>query len=310
MARGRKKENRSKPRKKGAKGGRKRILAFILLSFVFGVALSVFYLYPRGAGRVKSPENIRTYLDENDRNLVESLKEEESAGRILDSEGIRGKICLVMDDVGYEGKRAESFIKQGVPVTVAVLPGGRFSKRIARLAKSRGNTVLLHMPMVPDKKIVDNSKKFILDLGMGEREIISRLEMARRWVPGISGISNHMGSRFTRDPGGVKVVASYMKQHGLFFLDSRTTPKSVIPFVCRVTGVNYLERDVFIDNSHEPDKIRAQFERLKNIASGRGFSIGIFHPGKVVTDHIGELIRESLLEGYRFVTLKDVLEGE
>jgi len=294
--------------KRGLFPTRRSALALTLLPLLVGIAVSLLYLYPDETSKVKSPENTFSVQQENEKKLVASLKEEESAGRILDSESIKGKICLVLDDVGYEKERAEHFINEGIPVTVAILPGGNYSRRIAKLAKRNGLAVLLHMPMAPEKKVSDMSDKYILSVGMSEKLIASRLNRARAWVPGMVGISNHMGSRFTSDPGGMKIVAAYLKKQGLYFLDSRTTPRSVAAFVCRVTGVPYLERDVFIDNDHDAQKIREQFERLKNIASGRGYSIGILHPGKIVTGMIGELMRSALLQGYRFVTLNEIIE--
>ena len=46
-------------------------------------------------------------------------------------------------------------------------------------------------------------------------------------MPHAIGFNNHMGSKFTEDERLMKVVIDTAKQRGVFFLDSKTTAKSV-----------------------------------------------------------------------------------
>lgn len=289
--------------------GWKRVLLFALLPFAGGVLGTFLYLYPSDSSRVKSPENIRVQAEEEEQNLVESLLEEEEAVKFLDEDYIRGKISLVLDDVGYERDKALKFIGMGIPVTVAVLPGGTYSRELAELSRRKGYTVLLHMPMQPDRNVSDRSSIYLLKVDMGEKEVIQRLDRAFSWVPGAGGISNHMGSRFTKDSGGMRYVALYLKKKKLFFLDSRTTAQTVVPFVFRVSGVRFVSRDIFIDNENDPEMIRKKFEELKAAASQSGSGVGILHPSPLAIEMVEELVRESLLEGYRFVTLSEIVNG-
>lgn len=289
--------------------GWKRVLLIAILPFVGGVVGSILYLYPTDSSRVKSPENIRVQSEEEEKILAESLMEEEEAVKFLDEDYIRGKISLVLDDVGYERDRALKFIDMGVPVTVAILPGGAYSRELAELSRRRGYTVILHMPMQSDQNVSDKSSDYLLRVEMGEKEVIQRLDRAFSWVPGAGGISNHMGSRFTKDSGGMRYVALYLKKKKLFFLDSRTTAQTVAPFVFRVSGVRYASRDIFIDNENDPDVIRNKFEELKAVASQAGSGVGILHPSPLAVEMVEELVRESLLEGYRFVTLSEIVNG-
>ncbi len=276
------------------------------LAFFLGVAVSLVYLYPGKSVKVRTPESVTSLHDEKEKTLLDELLQEEEAGKIFDEELYQGKICLVMDDGGYERERMERFLSMGVPVTVAILPGGEFSRKVAREAKSKGSTVLLHMPMQAEGGIEDRSSSFMLRVGMTEKEIWRRLRRALAYVPGATGISNHMGSRFTRDSGGIRFVTSFLRKKGLYFLDSKTTVKSVIPFVCKETGVRFFERDVFLDNEKDREEIAAQFEKLKAVASERGYAIGILHPAPGVLDSLEELVKEALLEGYRFATLDEI----
>ncbi len=300
--------SRRKRMKKGLFQEWKKALVFIVLPFCLGIAGAIVYLYPGESARVKSLERIRVPTEEEEQELVEELLEEE-AEKFYDQDFTRGKISLVLDDVGYEKERAMKFINMGVPVTVAVLPGGQFSREIAILSARKGNSVLLHMPMQSEQNIVDRTSDFLLHVDMGEKEIIQRLDRALTWVPGASGVSNHMGSQFTKNSEGMRYVAGYLRRNKLFFLDSKTTTQSVAPFVFRVTGVRALKRDIFLDNEDDPNKITEKFEELKSVASKSGIGIGIIHPGPVVIDLIENLVKEALFEGYKFVTLTDLASG-
>ena len=44
---------------------------------------------------------------------------------------------------------------------------------------------------------------------------------------GYIGVNNHVGSRFTRDAGRMKIVLTELRRRGLFFLDSRTSNRFV-----------------------------------------------------------------------------------
>ncbi|RMG61504.1 MAG: divergent polysaccharide deacetylase family protein [Deltaproteobacteria bacterium] len=305
-------KKRKNPPRKGRKEARpfRKLVVGGALAFFLGLALSLIYLYPGKSVKVREPENLGSLHQEKEKSLVEELLEEEKAGSLFDQEVYQGKICLVMDDAGYSPERVERFLSLGVPVTLAILPGGRWSGKLARLARKRGATLILHMPMEAEGGEQDLSSPYMLRVGMTEKEVWRRLAAAYAYVPWASGVSNHMGSRFTRDPGGIRFVASFLKKKGLFFLDSRTTPRSVIPFVCREVGVRYFVRDVFLDNEKDPGKIREQFQRLKEIASEKGYAIGILHPGPVVLDVVEDMVGQALLEGFRFATLDEIARSE
>jgi polysaccharide deacetylase 2 family uncharacterized protein YibQ len=295
----------SKRRNKGEKGlfqDWKKALVFALLPFCLGIAAAIIYLYPGDSARVKSLERVEVQTEKDEEELVEELMEEEKAGDFLEGGLIKGKISLVLDDVGYEKDRTLKFINMGVPVTVSILPGGQYSRELATVSARKGYSVLLHMPMQSEKNVTDKTSEFLLAVDMGEKEIIDRLDRALSWVPGACG-------RFTKSSEGMRYVALYLKKRQLFFLDSKTTSQSVAPFVFRVTGVKTIVRDIFIDNDDDPAKIVERFEELKEIAFQNGMGIGIMHPGSDVVDLIEKLVRESLFEGYRFVTLSDLLAG-
>jgi len=61
---------------------------------------------------------------------------------------------------------------------------------------------------------------------MDEGEIRRQIETDLTAVPYVSGVNNHMGSRFMEDEAGLAVMMEELAKKGLFFVDSLTTPDS------------------------------------------------------------------------------------
>ena len=76
----------------------------------------------------------------------------------------------------------------------------------------------------------------------------------------------------------MKVVLKELNRHGLFFLDSLTSSRSVAYRVAREMGMPALRRDVFLDHSHTKKAMNRQFKRLAAIALKRGYAVAIGHP--------------------------------
>jgi hypothetical protein len=65
---------------------------------------------------------------------------------------------------------------------------------------------------------------------------------------------------------------------GLYFLDSRTSPRSVAHAQALVAGLNSISRDIFLDNEPNPESIRLQLNIWLAKARERGSAIAIGHP--------------------------------
>ncbi len=86
----------------------------------------------------------------------------------------------------------------------------------------------------------------------------SQLERDLRAVPYIVGVNGHMGSRFTSDPRAMRTLLAGLRERGLFFLDSKTSPESVAADVAAGLQVPFAERDVFLDHDPEPAAVGAR----------------------------------------------------
>ena len=113
---------------------------------------------------------------------------------------------------------------------------------------------------------------------MPEDELKRRIDWALGRLPDYVGINNHMGSRFTKDGPKMALVLSEIKRRGLFFIDSRTSPKTVGGAVAQRLSVPFAVRDLFLDDDPKIESVADKLAELEQIASKQGFAIGIGHP--------------------------------
>lgn len=194
------------------------------------------------------------------------------------------KIAIVIDDIGNDYRLASSIMDIGLPFTLSVLPSSTYAKRIAEKAGEKGFEVILHLPMEPKNYPSVNPGPDALLTKMDEIEIRALVDKNLKKVPGVSGVNNHMGSYFSEKEDKMKYVLIELKKRGLFYLDSRTSSKSVGFRLAGETGVPAAEKNVFLDTDNSKKAIKYQVERLLGIARYSGEAIGIGHPYEMTLD--------------------------
>jgi polysaccharide deacetylase 2 family uncharacterized protein YibQ len=191
----------------------------------------------------------------------------------------RGQVALIMDDMGNSLEVLDELIALGRPVTVSVLPYSPHAAETARLAHESGLEVLLHLPLesLNNHEAMANTEGLIL-AGMTEADIVRSFEASFARVPFAQGTNNHMGSRFTAERDLMRTILRPLKDRGLFFVDSRTTSKSVALDEARKMGLPAAERDVFLDADEDRSRIRGRLIELFQKARKKGHAVGICHP--------------------------------
>ncbi len=193
------------------------------------------------------------------------------------SEGPR--VAIVIDDLGANLRAAKSLLAISQPLTFAVLPKLTHSREIAEAAAAAGHDVLLHLPMEPLDYPAKNPGPGALLRSMTPEAMSEVLRDNLASVPHAVGVNNHMGSRLTQDEETMRLILTTLNERRLFFLDSYTTPRSVVSQVARELGMPTASRHVFLDHEPgDPAYVAAQMERLAAVARKHGAAIGIGHP--------------------------------
>ncbi len=210
------------------------------------------------------------------------------------------ELAIVLDDAGYSLAPLADIARLPKAVAVAVLPNAPFARETARELGHQGREVLLHMPMEPIASHGPDPGPGAVDVGLPDGEVERRVAAALDTVAVARGVNNHMGSRATADVPLMQAVMRVIKERGLYFLDSRTTPDTVAEKVARETGVPATHRDVFLDVVDEPDAVRAALAQAvaRARAQGGAVAIGHVHP---VTIAVLEAELPQVLEGVKLV---------
>ncbi len=193
--------------------------------------------------------------------------------------GPRGQVALIMDDLGNSLETLREIIALRRQVTASVLPYGAHAAETARIAHENGLEVLLHLPLesINNHEAMADTEGLIMAL-MTEPAIVAAFEASYDRVPFATGTNNHMGSRITAERDLMRMVLRPVKERGLFFVDSRTTAKTVAYDEARRMGIPAAQRDVFLDADEDRGRIRGRLIELLQKARKKGRAIGICHP--------------------------------
>ncbi len=191
--------------------------------------------------------------------------------------GTPPRLAIVVDDLGNDPRALERLLQIREPLTGAVLPGLPRSRETAIALSRAGKEVLLHLPMEPLDAQIQPGPGLIRD-SMSSSDVETTLQADLIDVPGAVGVNNHMGSKGTADRRIVTMLLQGLSRRRLFFLDSRTTSETVVPEEGARSGVVVLSRDVFLDDSADPDSIERQLDSAEDVARREGRAIAIGHP--------------------------------
>lgn len=219
-----------------------------------------------------------------------------------------GKIAIVIDDLGYNRKQLDNFLELGVPLTFAILPGEAYSRSLAEELVKKNQEIVMHLPLEP-KNRRENPGKHALWLRMSSKEILEKFKKNLSTVPGVIGVSNHMGSKFTENRPKMEFLLLEIKRENLFFFDSYTSRKSVVPELASKLNLPHLQNQVFLDVKTEEIEIKKKFEELLSLAKKNGQAIAIGHIHSANTAKVmASLIPRFEHEGIVFVTLSQLMK--
>ncbi len=188
----------------------------------------------------------------------------------------RPRVALIIDDMGNQLELGLRAVMLPGALSYAFLPHTPYVPVLAELAHSKHKLVMLHQPLQSHGGNQLGPGGLTLD---HDRQAFSRvLSENIAVIPHIQGVNNHMGSLMTRHPGAMQWLMAVLGEEGLFFVDSRTTEKSVAYRVAQERLIATAGRDIFLDHDRKLVKIRQQFKKLLKIAKIRGSAIGIGHP--------------------------------
>lgn len=209
-----------------------------------------------------------------------------------------GKLAIVIDDFGLQRKGVYEMLSLDCKLTAAVMPFLEYSEEDAENALGNGKEVIIHIPMqatTHDKPSHLGPRP--IRVGDSEEILKSWIEDAVSCLPEAVGANIHMGTLSSNKESIIRPVMEELKKREMFFLDSKTSSKSVCRKMADETGIVFYENDVFLEHeSKSKGYIKKRLRKAMKIAKESGTCIAIGHVGYeggvVTAEAISELLEE------------------
>lgn len=215
----------------------------------------------------------------------------------------KARIALIIDDLGLHEGRARQIADLPAVMTLSWLPYAEHIREQTQYGFERGHQIFAHVPMQPggDEDPGPNA----LMTWHGRTEIKSLLDVQLSEFAGLTGINNHMGSRFTENPMSMAWLMAEVKARDLLFVDSLTSPRSEGAGVAKAYGLPFLKRDFFIDHDAKGNAalVEQRLADLEALALERGEVIAIGHPYIETVAGLEAWIPAAKSRGIEFITV-------
>jgi len=230
--------------------------------------------------------------------------------QISEPEKKKPQIAIVIDDMGENISKARKLKKIfGGAISFSILPYSTYSRQIANLAVRNDISVLLHQPMEPLNYPEVDPGPGALMVEMDDSRIRNVFASNLNSIPGVIGVNNHMGSRFTANAQKMRVLMQELKERKLFFMDSLTCPKSKAQNLASRIGVEEINRDIFLDNEEDVEAILFQLQKVARLAKKSGSVVAIGHP---YPETLNALQKWKKRQGdkFRLCSIEEIVDSE
>lgn len=217
----------------------------------------------------------------------------------------KARVAIIIDDFGFVKEEAEAYFSIGKPLTIAVMPGGKYSREHAIRGAQVGFEVILHQPLEPLDQTIALGPGLVGSF-QSDEEMRRQFESNLEDVPGAKGFNNHMGSKGTQDRRVMRLLLAEAKAKGIFFIDSRSIASTVGESMAQEMGVAHAGRDVFLDH-YGLSRVKDQLDQLVKVALKKGEAIGIAHARPGVAEIIAAYIPTFEKAGIELVYASDLL---
>ena len=229
-----------------------------------------------------------------------------SASTSIPTEAAAARLAIILDDLGNDRGVAQAIFAMPYPLTISVLPNHPHSVEIAQEAHRRGFQVMLHLPMESMRNERPETQE--LRPGMSAGDVNTLVGNLLHAVPDVAGVNNHQGSQSTADAALMDELMPLLREHNLFYVDSRTTAATVAYDTAQRFGVRSGFRNVpFLDDVAEVHAVRKQLQLALRDARKKGDAIAIGHPHPATLQALREVLPDARAQGVRLVFVSEVV---
>ena len=218
-------------------------------------------------------------------------------------------ISIIIDDLGYDLRLGKDAIHLPGGVTLSVLPETPHAVALSQQAIATGHELMLHLPMQSVTK-QGQHEAGTLTIDTLETDFKTTVQSYLDAFPTVTGVNNHMGSLLTRHPGHMAwLMQSLAEREGMYFVDSRTTDKTIAATIASEYAIPHTSRNVFLDNKPNDEAyVRIQLLRLAKLARQKGHALAIGHPHPATIKVLKQMLPRLAAKGYEIVPVSRFIQ--
>ncbi len=223
------------------------------------------------------------------------------------------KLAIVVDDFGARNNQLlENFCALDPAVNFAILPDLKYSKLVMEKATETGHETLIHIPMEPISYPHNDPGPNAIYVHLSENEIRKRMERFIDQFPLCVGANNHMGSLVTSDRKIMKIVLSVIKEHNLYFVDSKTSQTSIAYDLAQKMMIPTTENKLFLDTPNmDVVKIQSKLKYLEHLQKKYDKILVITHcADERRLEFLNQFIKEIRSRNFELVPVSDFFKNE
>ncbi|MBD3241492.1 MAG: hypothetical protein GF331_12960, partial [Chitinivibrionales bacterium] len=219
-----------------------------------------------------------------------------------------GRIAFLIRDFGFEADQTTiDFLSFGQPLTVSMTATEDKSAWTARVADHYHKEIVILLPLESKRAVPDGQYGDLIMVHHSEDQIVSTVVQASRRIPNFVGYCNLWGSRLLEDTRATRILLSEDKrQHG-YFVDTETTPASLVPRLAVTLGVPYRQVDATVDDGEGREAVAGKLTTYVHRAQKLGALLVTAPPSAAFIGALKE--HESMFghNGVQFVYVSDIL---
>ncbi len=223
-----------------------------------------------------------------------------------------GKLAIVIDDFGLQRKGVREMLELDCKLTVAIMPFLEHTEDDAEDALENGKEIIIHIPMqATQHDTPSHLGPRPLTVNLTGEQIATWVEDATEELPEAAGANIHMGTLCSTKKQIILPLMKELHKRKLYFLDSKTSSKSICRETAANTEIAFYENDVFLEHeSKTAGYVKKRLRKAMNIARTQGECIAIGHVGyeggKVTAEAIKELLPEFEKHNVELVFLSEI----
>lgn len=211
---------------------------------------------------------------------------------------VQGRLAIVIDDFGQQRKGVSEMLHLDCKLTAAIIPFLEYTEDDVEDALENGKEVIIHIPMQATTH--DNPRHLgprPITTRLSREEIIRWMEDALLEMPEAVGANIHMGTLSSTKEQIIRPIFEVLEKKNMYFLDSKTSSKSVCRQVAQTSTVDFYENSVFLEHEQKTKGyVKKRLKKAMDIALSEGECIAIGHVGNEGGMITVEAIRELLPE--------------